>query len=219
MSQKTDQFLSMIVPIVQAEYKRRLATGKWVLPSVCIAQAALETGWGGSSLMMNANAFFGIKASKSWTGKVYNAKTKECYDGINYTTITDGFRAYNSPAESITDYYNLIINNSRYVGAVNNPDPYSAIQAIKNGGYATSPTYVANVSNLIKGYDLTKFDKVTNDTVVSVEPVVNSTVGVSTKVLEYLAQGVRSGQFGNGDVRKKHLGPLYTAVQNIINKS
>ena len=31
--------------------KEYLTRDKWVLPSVCIAQAALETGWGTSGLM------------------------------------------------------------------------------------------------------------------------------------------------------------------------
>ena len=135
MSQKTDEFLKKVAPIVQAEYTKRVKNNEpWVLPSVCLAQAALETGWGGSSLMMKANALFGIKAGQSWKGKVYNAKTKECYDGVNYTTITDAFRAYNDIAESVNDYYNLICTSSRYQMAVRNSDPLSAITAIKNGG-------------------------------------------------------------------------------------
>ena len=90
--------------------------------------------------MTKANAFFGIKAGSSWKGKVYSSKTNECYDGKTYTQITAAFRAYDSPEESVADYYNLICGSSRYAGAVNNGNAESAITAIKNGGYATSPT-------------------------------------------------------------------------------
>ena len=57
MSAKTDKFITLIAPLVVAECNKR---DKWVLPSVCIAQSALETGWGTSTLMIKANAFFGI---------------------------------------------------------------------------------------------------------------------------------------------------------------
>lgn len=215
MSQKTDDFLKKVAPIVQQVYKERKAKGKWVLPSVCLAQAALETGWGSSGLMMKANALFGIKAGQSWKGKVYNAKTKECYDGVNYTTITDSFRAYDDIVESINDYYDLITTSARYSLAVNNPDPLSAITAIKNGGYATSPNYIPNVYNIVKGYNLTQYDNVTTGTA----PVAPTTSGqVSDAVIRYLAEGVIAKKFGDGDVRKANLGPLYDRVQMMVNQ-
>lgn len=103
-------------------------------------------------------AFFGIKAGSSWKGKVYSSKTNECYDGKTYTQITAAFRAYDSLEESVADYYNLICGSSRYAGAVNNGNAESAITAIKNGGYATSPTYIKNVMNIINSYNLTQYD-------------------------------------------------------------
>lgn len=219
MSQKTDEFLKKLVPIVQAEYTKRVNSNQpWVLPSVCIAQAALETGWGGSSLMMKANALFGIKAGRSWKGKIYSAKTKECYDGVNYTTITDAFRAYNNIAESISDYYNLICTSPRYQKAVRNTDPLSAITAIKNGGYATSPNYIPNVYNIVKGYNLTQYDKTITGVVTTPITTPNTTGKVSDIVIRYLAEGVIANKFGNGEVRKANLGPLYNDVQLMVNK-
>jgi hypothetical protein len=148
-------FIEQLAALARAEYMNR---EKWVLPSVCIAQAALETGWGTSGLMIKANAYFGIKAGSSWKGKVYSSKTKECYDGVNYTSITDTFRAYDSVKDSVADYYDLICKSARYAGAVNNPDAESTITAIKNGGYATSPTYIKNVMNIVDTYNLTRYD-------------------------------------------------------------
>jgi hypothetical protein len=152
---QVNNFITQLAALACAEYAKR---EKWVLPSVCIAQAALETGWGTSGLMTKANAYFGIKAGTSWKGKVYSSKTSECYDGVNYTTITDTFRAYDNVEASVADYYDLICGATRYAGAVNNADAESAITAIKNGGYATSPTYVKNVMSIINTYNLTQYD-------------------------------------------------------------
>lgn len=45
------EFLQLIVPLAQAEAKRRKDAGAgFVLPSVCIGQAALETGCADCSL-------------------------------------------------------------------------------------------------------------------------------------------------------------------------
>ena len=88
-----NEFLETVAKLVVEENNRR---GKPLFPSVVIAQAICESGWGGSQIMMKANAIFGIKAFSDWRGKVYNSKTQECYDGINYTNIDACFRAYNS---------------------------------------------------------------------------------------------------------------------------
>lgn len=159
MASKTEvkQFIETLSKLAIAERRKR---AKWVLPSVCIAQAALETGWGTSKLMTKANAYFGIKAGKTWKGKVYDAKTSECYDGSTYVRITDTFRAYDSLAESVSDYYDLITGLSRYSKAVNNNNALSTITAIKDGGYATSPTYITNVMSIINQYNLTQYDNI-----------------------------------------------------------
>ena len=150
-----NEFIPTIAPLVQAENKKRDYP---LFASVVIAQAICETGWGQSQIMMKANAIFGIKATSNWKGKVYNAKTKECYDGINYTTITDCFRAYGSLQESITDYFHLICSLGRYQKALYASSPLECITAIKNGGYATSPTYIDTIMSIINSNDLTKYD-------------------------------------------------------------
>ena len=76
-------FIDKLSKLAMAEYKKRKKAGqKWVLPSVCIAQSALETGWGTSPVMVKANAYFGIKAGTNWEGRVYSTKTQECYNEI-----------------------------------------------------------------------------------------------------------------------------------------
>lgn len=156
---KKSEFIPTIAPIVQAENKKR---GNPLFSSVVIAQAICESGWGQSTIMMKANAIFGIKATSNWKGKVYNARTQECYDGKTYTNITACFRAYDSLAESIRDYFDLICNLSRYANAIHSKSPLECITAIKNGGYATSPTYINTIMAIIKENNLTKYDNVEN---------------------------------------------------------
>lgn len=123
----------------------------------CIAQACCESGFGTSKLMSNANAFFGIKATQSWVnkakygGKVYNASTKECYDGSTYTTINACFRAYNNMEDSVRDYFDLM-TLPRYKDSLTKDNVVDCITTIKNGGYATSPTYIQTITNIYNQY-------------------------------------------------------------------
>ena len=121
--------------------------------SVIIAQSVLETGWGQSKIMMKANALFGIKATKSWKGKVYSSYTNEVYNGVDSTEYAT-FRAYDSIEESIKDYYKLIKNN--YKKALNCDSQKESIQAIKNGGYATDSDYVSKIMSIINANDFIK---------------------------------------------------------------
>lgn len=150
-----DVFVKVISELVVKENKKR---GNPLFSSVVIAQAICESAWGQSTIMMKANAVFGIKAGGNWKGKVYNAKTKECYDGTTYTNITANFRAYNSLEESVSDYFDLITKSERYRKSMLAETPLECITAIKNGGYATSPTYINTIMSIINSSNLTKYD-------------------------------------------------------------
>lgn len=154
-----NEFLETVSKLVVEENNKR---GNPLFSSVVIAQAICESGWGQSQIMMKANAIFGIKAFSDWKGKVYNAKTQECYDGSNYTDIQACFRAYNNLQESIADYFDLITKTERYRKACVANSPLECITAIKNGGYATSPTYINTIMSIINLNNLTKYDNVEN---------------------------------------------------------
>ena len=200
-----NEFLETVAKLVVEENNRR---GKPLFSSVVIAQAICESNWGQSKIMMKANAIFGIKATSSWKGKVYNAKTQECYDGKIYTNITACFRAYNSLEESISDYFDLITKTERYRKACVANSPLECITAIKNGGYATSPTYINTIMSIINSNNLTKYD--------NVEDVENSVD--NSKSIEELAKEVIAGRYGNGEERKQKLGNLYNEVQKRVNE-
>jgi flagellar protein FlgJ len=117
-----------------------------------IAHAALETGWGrsvptGTDGQPSFN-LFGIKAGASWKGAVHEARTKE-FSGGRMQQVTDGFRAYSSPEQSIRDYVGLLKGNPRYAGALGTGNDVQAFaQGLARGGYATDPDYVTKLTTV-----------------------------------------------------------------------
>ena len=68
---------------------------KKVLPSVCIAQACLETGYGDSGLMTKANAYFGIKWTKGCGYDCYTSNTWEAERSFGNGSLSRcGLRSY-----------------------------------------------------------------------------------------------------------------------------
>lgn len=159
--EQVKNFIDMIAPIAQNLCRTR---EKWILPSVCIAQACCESAYGTSKAMVGANGLFGFKVGSgakygaAWKGKSYNTKTKEYYG--QYVSIRDNFRAYDTVEEAVEDYMDLLCSLSRYNAAVCETDPKKCITSIKNGGYATSPTYINTIMSIISRYNLTQYDSV-----------------------------------------------------------
>lgn len=80
-------------------------------PSVMLAQAAIETGYGQSDLATKANNLFGIKAGGTWTGDSYNKDTQEVVNG-KQVTINDNFRKYATLNDGLNDYANKVKSGS-----------------------------------------------------------------------------------------------------------
>ena len=142
-----------------------LAVADWnktgvILPSVTIAQAILESGWGKSTLTTKGNALFGIKAGTSWKGKRLSLKTWEIYDGKR-VDITDAFRAYDSWEESVTDHSAFLGGIARYKNIVGNTDAEEVCKLLQQDGYATATNYAASLLKLINQHDLTRYDAFT----------------------------------------------------------
>lgn len=136
------------------------ATALWsvykVLPSVAIAQAALESAWGTSGLAANHNNLFGIKGD--YGGNAANMATWEVSGGITYY-ITANFRSYPDWATSIKDYGVFLNVNSRYKHALGLTDYKKQIKAIHEAVYATDPHYQTKIISIIEANDLARFDK------------------------------------------------------------
>ncbi len=151
MTDQQNNFVETVGTLAQSN-------GDKILPSLTIAQAILESGWGKSSLAVKGKALFGIKADSSWKGRVYSCRTKECYDGMTFTEETACFRAYDCWEDSVADHTDFLCRLSRYRSVVGEQDYRTACYALKAAGYATDPDYAAKLIRLIETYSLQKFD-------------------------------------------------------------
>lgn len=147
MSEKTDSFIKTIGLLARNEY---LARDKWIQPSICIAQAALESGWN-----LSAGTLFGIK------GVGFTATTSEFYNG-HYEQIEDSFRAYPDAASAVVGYYDFLRDTPRYANALNNPDYKDAVDKLihttDGKPYATDPKYIIKIVSIIEDFNLTEYD-------------------------------------------------------------
>lgn len=152
----------------KTEYINRVATAlrgmdlKGLFPSVIIAQAILESGWGESGLAKQYNNHFGMKKGSGtnyggWGGQTVTLKTKEVINGQS-VTIDGVFRVYPDLRSSIVDHNGLFYTLSRYKDVLKATTPREQITAIKNGGYATAANYVDSVMAVVESNNLTRFD-------------------------------------------------------------
>ena len=132
----------------------RVAQESGIPASFMLGQAGHETGWGKSEIKnadgSNAHNLFGIKATKSWTGKVAEVTTTEYIDGVP-RKVTAKFRAYDSYEESFRDYARLITSNPRYEKAMGQTGSALAYATeLQKAGYATDPEYASKLSRAIQ---------------------------------------------------------------------
>lgn len=149
-----NNYIDTIGPLAQAEYRRRREAGQpWVLPSVCIAMGAYETGWGTAGYYTSKHGVFNISYPGGRSIGYYNAD-----GGAKY-------RAYASYADAVSDFYDLICGSDRYRAARNNADPFNALEGIRNGGYSAKWTTEGTNSRVagIKRHNLSRFDTYDND--------------------------------------------------------
>lgn len=154
MTGEQKSFIEEIAPIVQKyapQYGIRVC-------SPIIAQAILESAWGGSKLSARYHNYFGLKCGSKWTGKSVNMKTAEEYTPGTKTAIRDNFRAYDSLESGIRGYFEFI-QLERYHNLRGITDPQKYLEVIKTDGYATSSTYVSDLLKVIETYDLTRYDR------------------------------------------------------------
>ena len=169
------EWIGMMAPIAVA-----LAEKNRILPSVVIAQTALETGWGKTDLTRKYNTT-GMKADlinntwkdfTVWDGTTYEKTTPEYHNG-QLVYVRDAFRVYKSFREGLEDYEAFLLhvqNNKgyKYARIQGLTDPATVIHYIRIGtgtdaqpeGYCTDPAYETKILNLITQYNLTQYDSV-----------------------------------------------------------
>lgn len=189
--------------------------------SPIIAQAILESGWGGSTLASKYNNFFGLKCGGSWKGKSVNMATKEEYTVGTLTDIRANFRVYDSIEDGVKGYFEFI-NYSRYANLKGVEEPEEYCRRIKADGYATSSTYVTNLMRVIRDNNLTRFDGTQENVEKEKEDMVSGDIVgtqlTGAEIIELLAKEVIKGRYGNGNDRKKKLGELYPIIQKRVNE-
>ena len=129
-------------------YAEKAAHALGTDPSVLIAQAALETGWGKKVIKNaagNSNNLFNIKADPRWQGSKVATNTLEFHNGIPVQEKA-AFRAYNNYQDSFNDYVRFLNQNPRYAKALEQPaDPVRFIRNLHQAGYATDPDYADKI--------------------------------------------------------------------------
>ncbi|MDO5678491.1 MAG: peptidoglycan-binding protein [Propionibacteriaceae bacterium] len=163
---RQSEFIAKLVPSAQAvEQEFGIPT------SVTIGMAALETGWGGSSMtgqmtvdgqIYEVNTLFNIKCttmvSPYQTGCVPVRTAEYRADGTKYF-IVDEFRTYASWLNSTKDYARLLTTATRYALAfqyVDYPDQF--VTEVRKGGYATDPKYAELVINIMRNHNLYQYN-------------------------------------------------------------
>lgn len=163
-----DTFLNKVKP-----YAIEGSVTSGILPSIVMAQGALESAWGQSLLALEANNFYGIKVSNDWKGQVYNVITSEYSAPVkdkNGKIIKEGywykvvapFRKYNNISESIKDHSAFFTSTEwrkqNYKAVIGEKNYRKAAYALQNAGYATDPNYAEKLIKVIEEYNLDKYD-------------------------------------------------------------
>ncbi|HAI59518.1 MAG TPA: flagellar assembly peptidoglycan hydrolase FlgJ [Xanthomonadaceae bacterium] len=151
---RVEAFVAKVWPHAEA-VARKLG----VDPRAIVAQTALETGWGRSTIAAggtDANNFFGIKATGGWRGERVKTDTQE-YAGGGFVTERAAFRAYGGMAESFADYAALLKRLPRYAEAIGRgSDIRGFAEALQRGGYATDPAYARKIEAIATGPTLNR---------------------------------------------------------------
>ncbi|MEY8292534.1 glucosaminidase domain-containing protein [Carnobacteriaceae bacterium 52-44] len=147
-----EEFIQLFTPIAKKVEKTH-----GTRPSLLIAQAALESNWGNSTLSIKSKNYFGIKGIN---GTQY--ATREYYDN-EWESIQASFKHYDTVEDSIVDYANLIKNGTSwdadfYIEAIEATNYKDAAYAVQEAGYATDPNYADKLINIIEQYHLYEID-------------------------------------------------------------
>ena len=133
-----------------------------LLPSVLIAQACLESGYGQSALAATYHNHFGLKVGSGtnyggWNGQRITLKTGEVVNGQK-VTVSGTFKCFGSLQQCIIERNGLLSSTNRYRPCLKETTPRGQIMAICNGGYATAENYVPAIMEIIESNNLERFD-------------------------------------------------------------
>ena len=124
-------------------------------PSVTLAQAVLESGWGRSGLATQHNNLFGVKSGSHDSGVVLSTFEG---GGASQRRAKARFREYSDWSESLAHHNRLLSTDRRYAGARAQWMDWQAFVDELAPVYATDPAYVSSVSQIVRKYELDTWD-------------------------------------------------------------
>ena len=123
--------------------------------SITLAQGILESGNGESRLAIDGNNHFGIKCHNNWKGETIiedDDEKGECFR--KYSSVSDSYRDH-SLFLSERDRYKFLFKYKR--------TSYKKwARGLKKAGYATNPKYASLLIKIIKNYNLSQYDQLTD---------------------------------------------------------
>lgn len=137
------EFIQEYSPLV-----KELSSGTGIFPETVFAQAIIESSdskgnFGAGYNVTHGNNYFGIRPGVSWKGEVL--------ENPNVKSESKIFRAYNSPEDSIRDYFDFLRRNSRYkkAGVFEAENFKQQAQRLQSAGYAgNSKTYASLIGKV-----------------------------------------------------------------------
>ena len=158
------EFLDVLGPMASADMQE-----SGILASLTLAQAIFESDYGRSTIAVEANNLFGIKAYSNWEGMVYCSVNKTLYSsyseaesilGSAYMTANKErfWRAYESWAGSVADHSDLFNTSDRYENLRGLTDYKLACLYVVQDGYTSDAGYTENLINLIEQFELYNYD-------------------------------------------------------------
>jgi flagellum-specific peptidoglycan hydrolase FlgJ len=149
----------MTTPPTDAIAAAQSASRKWAIPaSISLAQWALESGWGKHDL--GACNFFGMKCRAGKNDPFVTLRTREVDRNGKTFFIDARFRKFASVEEAFDAHAQLLATAPVYSKARARLPDVAAFADALTGVYATDPKYGALLRSIIRGSDLTQYDKV-----------------------------------------------------------
>jgi len=147
-SQTTVEYIDNFSAIAVAQMREHK-----IPASITIAQGILESNSGNSGLTKKSNNHFGIKCHKNWNGgrTYYDDDAKgEC------------FRVYKDPKNSYNDHSRFLTDRKRYANLfkLDQADYIGWANGLSKAGYATDKRYPQKLINIIRKYELYKYDEI-----------------------------------------------------------
>ena len=143
-----EEFIDWLAPVAQ-----RICPRYKLYASVCIAQAAMESGWGRYTI-----GDYNIFGRKAADGDLFTeVRTEEYYDG-ELVSVVDKFKLYGSLEEAVEDWCLLLTQEPVYVGHVDNNSLETFVQTMAPI-YATNPDYARDILATIAASRLTQYDE------------------------------------------------------------